>query len=211
MIFEYISSMYAWSFKNHNKLQSYLYNLKDVFQYKKLLQYIGSHESNYDLLLDMSNLFALLIKIYGFDIMMDMTKPYISHYSTAPYRDSSSSAVKHSLVTVVDDESYSYTMEITYHTVNNLNVSNRQSVSGYHVTITNKGTKISNGYSLYSDEAHKFPELDKLISSLIRISFKYIISSVRKYILDNHKVTSQEAKFYDFFLKRNIRKTDSKK
>ncbi len=201
MMFEYIQSLYSWkNFKKHNKLHSLIYNIKDNLIYKKLLRDITSKKSNYDLLLDVSNLFSLLNRIYGNNVMMKILEPYVSYYGTAPYNDTT----RHSLAVNIDDDAYSYFMEITYDTIKNPLLHSGETVEGYYVVITNKRSKISNGYSLYSNTAYKFPELDNLINTTIRISLRYIISAVRKYILDNHKVTLEEDKYHDFFPKRNI-------
>lgn len=184
MMLEYINYIYSNNFKKHNKISSLVYRIKDRYRFNKLIRYINKEESNYKLLLDLSNMFDMLISVYGFDKMIDILKPHVSNYVKYDFK----TITKHSLSMKIDDELHQYDMEITYST----NANNRSnSVTGYYIVITNKELKISNGYSLYSNSIHKFPELDDLINITMRISLQNIITSLKKYINANQKIIKE--------------------
>lgn len=183
MIFEYVQSLYSWNFKKHNKIKKFIHEIIDNIRYKKIMSHITSEKSNYTLLLDLSNTLETLIQIYGFEKTLDILKPYVDHYHRVPYR----SVMKHSVLVSVDDDTWEYKMEVTYTTRNSISEEDKANTE-YYVTITNKRSKISNGYSLYSNTVYKFPELDNFINITIRLSLQRIVTTIRKYIIDNQEV-----------------------
>lgn len=175
MMYEYITKFFNLV---HGNKMSFFNKRKDDKEFKKLRKNIKDTNviSNYDLLLDLSNVLQVLISMYGYEEMIGLLKPILSQYQ---YSELSNVLTRHSLSGSIQNDNCKYSIDISYQTMKNPKDDTKTTI-GYYIQIYDDSFKITKGYSLSSDNAYKHKELDTLITTIMRMIIENIIIKIRE-------------------------------